>query len=63
MNQDKDEKQIKISENPFRKSFEDYSEDTMFVLDEDDEDSWEEDEVSKIFAERYGLEYGRETFE
>ena len=37
------EKTIKISEMPFGKKFEDYPEDTLFELDEEDEEDWEED--------------------
>ena len=34
-------KVIKISEMPPGKTFEDYPEDTIFVLDEEDEDGWD----------------------
>ncbi len=36
------EKKVKISEIPSNKTFEDYSEDTIFVLDEDDEENWDD---------------------
>lgn len=38
------EKIVKFSEMPFGKTFDDYPEDTIFVLDEDDDDDWETDE-------------------
>lgn len=33
-------KKVKISEMPHGKTFDDYPEDTLFVLDEGDEDDW-----------------------
>lgn len=38
-----DDKMVKISEMPFGKKFEDYPEDTVFIWDEEDEDSWEDE--------------------
>lgn len=35
---------IKISEMPTRKTFDDYPDDTVFVLDEDNEEEWGEEE-------------------
>ena len=35
-------KKIKISEIPPDKTFNDYSEDTVFVLDEEDEEHWDD---------------------
>lgn len=37
------EKKVKISEMPFGKKFDDYPEDTIFILDEEDEDNWEDE--------------------
>lgn len=34
------DKRVKISEMPPNSTFDDYPEDTLFVLDEDDEDDW-----------------------
>lgn len=35
---------VKISEMPFGKKFEDYPEDTVFILDDNEsEDTWDED--------------------
>lgn len=35
---------VKISEMPPGKTFEDYPDDTIFILDEDDEDDWSDAE-------------------
>ena len=37
------EKKVRISELSRGKSFDDYPEDTIFILDEDVEDNWEEE--------------------
>lgn len=34
-------KKVRISEIPTNKTFDDYPEDTVFVLDEEDEESWD----------------------
>lgn len=34
---------VKISEIPINKTFDDYPEDTVFVLDEEDEESWDDE--------------------
>ena len=38
------EKKVNISEMPPGKSFDDYTDDTIFVLDDSDDDNWEEEE-------------------
>lgn len=38
------EKKVNISEMPPGKSFDDYTDDTIFVLDDLDDDNWEEEE-------------------
>lgn len=40
-------KEVKISEMGFGKSFDDYPDDTIFILDEDDEDDWSDVENIK----------------
>lgn len=41
------DKRVKISEMPPNKMFDDYPEDTLFVLDEDDESDWSDVENIK----------------
>ena len=41
------DKRVKISEIPPDKTFDDYIDDTIFVLDEDDEDDWSDVENIK----------------
>lgn len=38
------EKKVNISEMPPEKNFEDYDEDTIFVLDDYEDENWEEDD-------------------
>ena len=48
---------VKISEMLSNKEFEDYSEDTIFVLDESDDENWEEEETVKFKLEKEQIEY------
>lgn len=50
---------VKISEMLSNKEFEDYSEDTIFVLDESDDENWEEEEeqMRKFKLEKEQIEY------